>query len=302
MDYVLILLAVTCYAAQFAFTKVYGGMVKQTASTSLMMLLVIGTTGAVMCFCISGFSVDFSAVSVMWAAVFALVTIPYYMIGVKVLSMGSLAIYSMFMMLGGMLVPVAYGVLFLREAASAGKLLGTVLLTAFIVMQALTQKTPEVTQKAEGKQKILFFTLCMAIFFINGSTSVIAKAHQLSVNAVNEASFTTTACCFIAILSALLLAIFSVKDPGNVKRELTQMLKWRSTGVVAGISIVQQSGNLLLLKAASSVPASVQFPLISGGVIVLSALVSAFVFREKLSKVEWIAIAGAFVSTVLYAF
>jgi hypothetical protein len=35
------------------------------------------------------------------------------MIGIKVLSLGSLAVCSMFMMLGGMLVPFFYGIIFL---------------------------------------------------------------------------------------------------------------------------------------------------------------------------------------------
>ena len=68
------------------------------------------------------------------------------------------------------------------------------------------------------------------------------------------------------------------------------------------IGATAYTGNFLQLKAAIGVSASVQFPLVSGGVIVLSALVSAFVFKEKLSKKEWLSIAGAFVSTVLFAF
>ena len=61
-------------------------------------------------------------------------------------------------------------------------------------------------------------------------------------------------------------------------------------------------GNFLQLLAADKVPASVQFPLVSGGVIVLSALVSVLFFKEKISKKEWISVAGAFVSTFLFAF
>jgi multidrug transporter EmrE-like cation transporter len=68
------------------------------------------------------------------------------------------------------------------------------------------------------------------------------------------------------------------------------------------IGATAYTGNFLHLLAASDVPASVQFPLVSGGVIVLSALVSAFLFKEKLSKKEWLSIAGAFASTVLFAF
>ena len=62
------------------------------------------------------------------------------------------------------------------------------------------------------------------------------------------------------------------------------------------------AGTLFLLLAARSVPASVQYPVVSGGVIVLSALTSVVVFKDKLSIREIIAIAGAFVSTVLFAF
>ena len=61
-------------------------------------------------------------------------------------------------------------------------------------------------------------------------------------------------------------------------------------------------GNFLHLKAAAYVPASVQFPLVSGGVIVLSALASRLIFKEKISKKEWLSVGGAFISTLLFAF
>ena len=226
MDYVLILIAVTCYAAQFAFTKVYERHVKQTMTTTLTMLVVIGATGALVSLCVNGFRMQFSAVSFAWAAVFALATIPYYMIDIKVLSMGSLAVYSMFMMLGGMLVPFAYGVLFLQEGPSTGKILGTILLTFFIVLQALTQKTPDNVDagKTKGRQKALFFVLCMAIFFLNGLKSVIVKAHQLSIGAVKEASFTATACALTSILSLILLTASLLKDRNSTVRQAKQTL------------------------------------------------------------------------------
>ena len=72
--------------------------------------------------------------------------------------------------------------------------------------------------------------------------------------------------------------------------------------VMTLIGATTYTGNFLHLLAASDVPASVQFPLVSGGVIVMSALVSAFFFKEKLNAKEWIAIGGAFLSTVLFAF
>jgi multidrug transporter EmrE-like cation transporter len=61
-------------------------------------------------------------------------------------------------------------------------------------------------------------------------------------------------------------------------------------------------GNFLHLTVAEKVPASVQFPLVSGGVIVLSAIVSRLIFKEKIRKIEWVSVVGALVSTILFAF
>lgn len=80
---------------------------------------------------------------------------------------------------------------------------------------------------------------------------------------------------------------------------ITTLVMLTVTGIIGAAAY---TGNFLHLKAASTVPASVQFPLVSGGVIVISALVSFFIFREKLSWKEWISVAGAFLSTVLFAF
>ena len=68
------------------------------------------------------------------------------------------------------------------------------------------------------------------------------------------------------------------------------------------IGATAYTGNFLHLAVAEKVPASVQFPLVSGGVIVLSAIVSRLIFKEKISKIEWVSVVGALVSTILFAF
>ena len=303
-EYILIILAVFCFAGQFAFTKLYEGAVKQTAITTLVMLAVTGFFGAVMYIFVCNFSVSFSYVSLFWAAFMAVIMIPYYMIGIKVLSLGSLAIYSMFMMLGGMLVPFFYGVVFLHEELSVWQIVGTVTLTVFIILQAVWQQPTDEneTQGSDKNKKILFFVLSILIFIINGMTGVIAKAHQISQGAVDEASFTVISCALTAIFSLMLLTFVALKNRREVLAQMKSMLKIKPIAVMLLIGASAYTGNFLHLKAASAVPASVQFPLVSGGVIVISALVSFFAFREKLSKKEWISVAGAFISTVLFAF
>jgi drug/metabolite transporter (DMT)-like permease len=300
-EYLFIILAVVFFSAQFALTKLYEGTVGQTATGTLIMLFGTSLVGQIVFFCAAGFQIAFSPISMVWAIILAVIMIPYYMIGIKVLSLGSLAVYSMFMMLGGMLVPFFYGIIFLREDASIGKILGTVLLTAFIVMQALWQNSSD-EKKTSRNTKIIFFLLCILIFFINGMTGVVAKAHSISEGAVDESSFTATSCAIIMVLSLFGLFYSYIKRAKTTVIVIRKSLKSKPIVIMLFLGIAAYGGNFLMLLAADKVPASIQFPLVSGGVIVLSALVSAFIFREKLSKKEWISVAGAFMSTVLFAF
>ena len=132
INYIIISLAVVCFAGQFAFTKLYESTVKQNMISLLVMLIFTSLTGMILYLCVGKFQVQFSTVTLMWAAMLALIMIPYYIVSIYVISLGSLAIYSMFMMLGGMLVPFFYGIVFLDEKITVGKILGTILLSLFM--------------------------------------------------------------------------------------------------------------------------------------------------------------------------
>jgi len=295
MDYIFLLLAVVCFAAQFAFTKLYEAALPQNFSASLVMLTVTGFIGFALFFAVNGFQLEFTPTACLLALAQGLIMIPYYTLGIRVLSLGSLAIYSMFMMLGGMLVPFFFGLLFLDEPLTPGKALGTVLLTVCIILQALLPAASKETG-SRGQHR-LFFLLCILIFFINGMTGVIAKAHAVSAAPVPEASFTALSCAITAVLSLLLL-LFQKEKRSCVQAALRK----KPLGILSALGAAAYTGNFLLLLAAESIPASIQFPLISGGVIVLSAIVSARFFKETITPREWLCIGGAFLSTFLYAF
>lgn len=304
MSIFILILATLCFAGQFAFTKVFEGSVRQTGVTALVMLTLTSIIGSLLYLIIGLFEIDFSWFSFFWALAFAAVMIPYYMIGIKVLSLGALAVYSMFMMLGGMLIPFFYGIVFLHEDISVGKIFGSILLVFFIVFQAVSQSPCEENRNnASGKcRRWLFFTLCILIFFINGMTGVITKAHEIGEAAVDEVSFTVLYTAMTAIISMIMLVLSLTGR--NLKGKISEMksvFHIKPALAVLGIGASAYTGNFLLLLAASKVAASVQFPLVSGGVIAVSALVSVFVFKEKISKHELISVAGAFASTFLFA-
>ena len=207
----------------------------------------------------------------------------------------------MFMMLGGMLVPFFYGILFLDEELSISKSFGTILIAVFIVFQALGQ-TNSKSKKSDKKAHFIFIFLCLIIFLINGMTGVIAKAHSVSTGAVNEMSFTVIYCALTAIFSLVFLCINCFKNSKDKISIIKKALSVKPLLTLTFLGAFAYGGNYFLLLAANKVPASIQFPLVSGGVIVLSSLFSAFLFKENLSKKEWCCVAGAFASTFLFAF
>ena len=295
MDYLLLFLAVLCFTGQFAFTKLFEGTVKQNRLTALIMLMVTNTIGFVLFFCLSGFQIRFTPVAALLALAMGVIMIPYYTLGIRVLSLGSLAVYSMFMMLGGMLVPFFYGVVFLYEPLTWGKGLGTVLLSLCIILQTMT---PGGTKQEKTPHKRLFLGLCMVIFLINGMTGVIAKAHQISAAPIPETDFTALSCGITCLLSLGMLTL----EKGSKREVIGAVLRKKTLFIMVGLGVAAYGGSFLHLAAAETVPASVQFPMVSGGVIVLSALVSAFLFGEKVSRREWLCVGGAFLSTCLFAF
>ena len=299
MYFLVLLLAVLMFTAQFAFTNIYGERVRQSMNQTLVMILLTSILGAVMYWGLGGFRVALSGSLLFYATAFALVMIPYYVLGIKVLSIGSVALYSMFMMLGGMALPFAYGVIFLNEPLTVGKGIGCVALSLAILMQALTE------QKQEGgktEKKGLFILLCIAIFVLNGLTGVIAKAYAISAQSPDEMGFTVVSCLLTAVFSGGLLIGVGFKQKQALKGEFKNAFQPSVIWCILAIGIFTHTGNFLHLKAAAQLPASVQFPMVSGGVMVFSTIVSAGIFKEKISKKEWISVALACFSTILFAF
>ena len=68
------------------------------------------------------------------------------------------------------------------------QIIGTVLLTGFIVLQAITQTDSQDknTEKQSTKTQITFFVLCLIIFFLNGLTGVIVLSALVSFFAFKE--------------------------------------------------------------------------------------------------------------------
>lgn len=67
IHYVIMLLAVVCFTAQFSFTKSYEKEVKQTLATTLIMVAVTNFVGTLLFLIVGGFKIQFSTISLFRA-------------------------------------------------------------------------------------------------------------------------------------------------------------------------------------------------------------------------------------------
>ena len=300
--YILIFIADFLIAGQFSFNKLYERKLARSNGDVLILPVLAALINCLLFLCLNGFSLQFGAFSFGMAVLNAAVQASSMVCGVLVVRLGNVSVYTMFMMLGGMLLPYLYGVMFLRETPSVCQIVGLFVLIAALILFAVP------SQNAEKKETHkLFYVLCLLVFFLNGASSIIAKAHQINAAAVPTydflvwsymLQFAVTVICFAVWLFARGRA-----REGEERQPLCIAQKpWLTVLVSAGFAVSMGVGNLLLLTAVIHLPASVQYPIVTGGSIIITTAVARVAFREKIGPMKLAGLAVMCAGVLLFVF
>lgn len=300
MYYLIILVAVVLLALQFSSNKFYQLRFGNAITSSLLFTSLSGLVTALLFFCIGGFRLTVTPYSLGMAAIVAVLCCSYTLIGFKMFALGNMAVYTMFLMLGGMLLPYLYGVFWLEESITVWRILGVVLLTLSMVFPALGTKDDE----SKKKIRTLFLLLCMVVFTLNGFVSITSKMHQISDRLiVGETDFVILSNGLNGLISSVALLITCLTRRTS---PLAEPLTGKSMGLIAGIVFVGGACNgtsyLLQLIGAANVPASVLYPMVTGGMVVLSAAAGMLFFREFPDKKTALGLILSFAATFLFLF
>ena len=283
--YTLVIISTILFSLQFLFTQRFqetsGTGMKPTLVFSLYKSLVI----ILMMLLISGFKIQFSWFSLLMATVYAVSSMAMSYYSLKAFAVANLSVYSVFSMLGGMILPFFLGVLFFDEG---DKLVFKIICCALIVVAVLLN-----VKSGKQDKKALFYYF--AVFVLNGMSGVISKLHQSSsLSPVDSSSFMLWSAGVTVVLSAAWLLIAYRQIP---------LVKGKNIFFVTGYGVFNGLGNLFLLIALSGengLPASVQYPLVTGGVMVCSTIIST-IRKEKLTVREYIATFIALLASIFIA-
>ncbi len=266
INYLYALLSDLFFSSGFVIQKKYQQKSGTSIGSGLIFNLISAAVLSVILLVLCFFTPQVSAYSLVSAFLQALVVFTYTVISFYILRAGSLSLYTMFLMTGGMIVPFVWGICFLNETVTFFQLAGLVLITISIILTSFEKK----------KSGIVIVILCVIVFFVNGMSSVLTKLHQTeSVYAtIDNYDYMFWSSVFRFALSLLLLPFAGL---GKAEKPKTAAVWLAFAGAVAsGLA------SYFNLMGASKLPATVLYPLITGGTIVLSAVLEAIVFRKKL--------------------
>ena len=316
MYYAMLIGASFLFGSQFvvtkAFEKNYGKTVRASLSFSLLYSLFAGVIFFIIKLVSSGTVFNLNQFSLCMAFGLSLVNILSSAIGIKTLALGDIAVYSLFLMLGGMIVPFFAGIVFLKESVSVCNLIGVAIMIIALCLPVFFGKKNKNAGEAQTdgdtkkKTSVFFYVLCVFLFILNGLSSTLSKFNSVREGAALGAEFTfyTYGIQFVISLAAFALTTASGKSDKTQNEEKQPGILFRPVAIGCGAAFGAVNGTAFLMSsvAAEHVVAVAQYPLITGATILFSSLLAFLFYREKPTALQLVQIVISLAATILFMF
>lgn len=316
MYYAMLIGASFLFGSQFmvtkAFEKNYGKTVQASLSFSLLYSLFAGVIFFIIKLISSGTVFNLNPFSLCMAFGLSLVNILSSAIGIKTLALGDIAVYSLFLMLGGMIVPFFAGIVFLKESVSVCNLIGVAIMIIALCLPVFFGKKNKNAGEAQTdgdtkkKTSVFFYVLCVFLFILNGLSSTLSKFNSVREGAALGAEFTfyTYGIQFVISLAAFALTTASGKSDKTQNEEKQPGILFRPVAIGCGAAFGAVNGTAFLMSsvAAEHVVAVAQYPLITGATILFSSLLAFLFYREKPTALQLVQIVISLAATILFMF
>ena len=279
--YGLITVSVILFGITFFFNDRYQKESGSGMGATFIFSLVNSLAGLFCLLVTSGFRLDFTPFTLVMAVLTAMNAIGYTFCSLKAFEHINLSLYSIFAMLGGMLLPFVVGIMFYDESLTVGKSIALILIAAAL---AFTVK------RGEKKNGTVYY---VGVFVLNGMSGVLAKIFQSApYEKTDAASYSIWSALVCAVISAfVLLAIRkSVKKPSA-----------KAIALSSGFGAINKIANYMLLIALAVLPASVQYPFVTGGTMIVSTAI-ALISRQKPSWKELVSVGLSFAGVLILVF
>ncbi len=276
MYYTLLTVSVVLFGVQFLFNDRYEKEAGNNTAATFLFTFISSLSGLLCLLVINKFQIDATPFTLIMAFLTSANIIAYNFCSLKAIEHINLSLYSLFAMLGGMVLPFVTGIIFYDEPLTIGN---SVCLILISIALALTV--------GKGNKKNKLATLYYAgVFILNGMAGVLSKIYASgNYDKCNEAVYSIWAAFFGVLSAGAVLFILRRKLP---------KISTKAYLFSTGYGVINKFANYLLLIALAFLPASVQYPFVTGGVMIVSTIIS-LLCGQKPSKKELGAVALSFV-------
>ena len=276
MYYLLIILSVIMFGGCFALNDEYRKLRGSGIKISLEFSFVSSLAGFVVLLLINGFKWEFTVFTLIMALLATAIGFGFTFCGFRALGMINLSLYSLYSMLGGMALPFLQGILFYNEGITLAKILCFILISIALLITV---------EKGKRKKGTIYY---IGMFTLNGLSGVLSKIYASApFEKASAAGYSILSAICSVVASLVLLVLFFKEEKGESKRSI------KSVCISATGGILNRIANFLLVVALVHVDASVQYPMITGGVMIVSTIV-CFLGKNKPSKREVLSVVVAF--------
>ena len=277
MHYGLVLISLVLFGGCFVINDVYRNMRGSSVKISLQFSLVSSLGGLAVLLAANQFICGYTPFTLLMAILAALNGLAFTFCSFKALGSINLSLYSLYSMLGGMLLPFLQGILFYGERITIAKIVCCVLIAAALLFTV---------DKGRTHGGAIYY---IGIFILNGMSGVLSK---LFVSApypkADASSYSILSALCSAVISAFVLAIFFPRK-GDTPKNTPMSIAISLLG-----GIVNRLANLFLVIALLHIDASAQYPLVTGGVVIVSTVICCF-RKNKPSKKDVLSVILAFI-------
>lgn len=280
MYYALIILSTAVFACGFLLNDVYRKSAGSTVKASLQYTFLSSLAGLIALFLINGFLFEFTPFAFIIALLTAINGFGFSFCAFKALNHINLSVYSVFSMLGGMLLPFLQGIFFYGEKLTIAKALCLVFIVAALLCTI---------EKGKAKGFIYY----IGIFTLNGTSGVLSKIFASSnLPKTSAAGYSILTALCSTVIAAFILVGMAIKN----KEPFFPCFKATIVSAVGGIS--NRLANFWLVIALMHVDASIQYPLVTGGVMIGSTIASCFT-ENKPKRNDIISVVLAFIGMLI---
>lgn len=278
---ILLILVILATAFQNVVKKIYGA---KTDGKGTYIFSSIVCVAAAVFFALTdtdGFTFDSRLIpySVIFSVGYAAITV----FSVLALRAGSLALSSLIISYS-LMVPALFGIIYYGEPTSWTLYVGLALL---VVSLALVNK-----EEGEITISLKWIIYIVLSFLGNSLCLVVMQVQTVDFNNLLSSEFMVIALIMVAVAMAVMALVFERKEvaPCMKKAWYMPILNGSANGL---------ANFLILLLYAIGMSASIVQPVSSAGGIIVTAAISIFIYREKLSKYQ---IIGVILGTASVAF